>query len=202
VNAPGVGWAWIPRGAGTFQPATATWVQVNNQLGWVPNTVTPQSSKSFKPVAPTVILAAPGAGGAIAAGNRMPVAAGTSAMRVASAPGPGFAAAAVSGPTGTAAAISGTRASTSLAQPRFSGPTSFRGSHGGVMQSSRLSSVPPSLRAPRSVSVPHAMSGTSGGFRGGFAGSPHGYSGGRMAVGTPASQPASASAGAHGGGHR
>jgi hypothetical protein len=205
VNAPGVGWAWIPTGAGTFQPATATWVRVNNQLGWVPNTVTPQSSKSFKPVAPTVILAAPGAGGVIAAGDRLPLVAGTTAMRVASAPGPAFAAATGSGPVRSAAAIPRTSASTSVAQPRFSGPTSFRATHGGVMQASGLSSVPPSLRAPHSVPVPHVMAGTSGGFKGGFAGSPHGYSGGRMAGSTSASRaaaPSSASAGSHGGGHR
>jgi FecR protein len=188
VNAPGLGWAWVPGGPGTWRPATATWVQVNNQLGWTPTLAPPQSSKLVRSAAaPTVILAAGGAGGVITAGGRVPLVQSASSMRVVSAPAPGFAL-----PAGSARqTIARTSANAStfvqsapVSQVRaIRGQASLQAPHGMSLQSrsAGVTSMPPSLLAPHSVPAPRAMGGSSGGFRGGFGG---GFGGNRGSTGT------------------
>jgi hypothetical protein len=76
VNAPGIGWAWLPVGATTWTPATARWVQVNNQFGWVPSgpPLSEKPTKAQLAATPsTAVLAASASGGAISAGARMPL---------------------------------------------------------------------------------------------------------------------------------
>src|ERR1019366_7983652 len=93
VNTPGIGWAWLPVGATSWMPATASWVHVNNQLGWIPNGP-PLTSKPTKTqlagVPSTAILAAQGASGAIRAGARLPLAHEGMSLDAASAPSPSF----------------------------------------------------------------------------------------------------------------
>jgi len=79
VNAPGMGWMWVPQGALAWQPATATWVQTGNQVGWTPVLATPlkpPKSASGQPaaVSRTLIVASSENGGAIAPSRAVPLA--------------------------------------------------------------------------------------------------------------------------------
>ncbi len=203
VNAPGVGWAWLPVGARSYQPATATWVQVGNRLGWVPLTVAPQSSKSFKPGSSTVILAAGRGSNTITAGERVPIVPGAVTLRSASAPMsapvlPNSATVSSANPSATM------RASTPVAQTRLNHPTYLQAPRGGSVNSPRIGSVPPSLMAPHSAPAPRT---NVTGFRaGGFGGSRQGNGGGAIPMSRSAStaMPTAHSGAATGasGGHR
>ena len=71
VNAGGMGWMWVPQGGLAWQPATATWVQTGNQVGWTPvlaSPLKPPKSASGQPVSParTLIVASAASGATIA----------------------------------------------------------------------------------------------------------------------------------------
>ena len=204
VNAPGFGWAWVPGGSGTWRPATATWVQVNNQLGWTPTLAPPQSSKLVRPAAaPAVILAAGGAGGVITAGGPVPPVQSVSGIRAVSAPAPGFTLPAGSARQTAARTSANANAfvqSAPVSQVRAIGsPAPLQAPHGMSLQSRSAgnTSMPPSVLAPHSVPAPRAMGGSPGGFRGGFGG---GFSGnrGNTGAGTAVSATRSVSAPANG----
>ena len=138
VNAPGVGWAWLPVGTGVWSPATARWVSMNGQLGWIPNgpALTSKPTKLQLAALPsTAILAAQGTGGAIAAGSRMPLQSGVKIAMVA-APPPGFGAQGKATATPAAGGSSATLKSFAQSGP----PTLAR---------------PVSLTAPRALMAPH-----------------------------------------------
>jgi hypothetical protein len=207
INAPGLGWVWLPGGS-YWQPSTATWVQVNNQLGWIPKAplLPPKPTKGQAVPAPTtVILATQGASGAITAGGRMALTQGTTAMQVASAPAPvslgvqGIARSTTT-TTGSANASAFMRPGP-VSQARISsGPAPLRAPGGAAAQarSAPLSSAPPSLTAPHSMPAPRLIAGASGGFRGGSGGTRGGGNGGGGVVSTGSSAPAPASVSTHG----
>jgi hypothetical protein len=148
VNAPGIGWAWVPLGAMNWVPATATWVQVNNQLGWIPNGP-PLSSKPTKTqqagVPNTVILAEHPGNGVIGAGQHIPLV--QAGMNVRALPAPAQ-------PVSASA-----RQSTQASAPVI------RFSRANVSAPSR--SAPPAVLAPRSMAARAAIhSASMGGFRG------------------------------------
>ncbi len=189
VNSPGVGWAWLPVGATSWTPATASWVRLNNQLGWIPNGP-PLSSKASKTqlaaVPSTVVMARTGATGAIGAGARFALSSEGMRLEAASAPPPIVAAPVRQLPGASVVAHGNATNLKSFAQ---SAPASFtRGGrapaflHGpsattSPLRAGRLSSVPRAMMAPRSPPVPAiARSASFGGFRGGF--------GARSGVGT------------------
>jgi hypothetical protein len=159
VNAPGLGWAWIPGSHSqlNWTPANARWVQVNNQLGWIPNGP-PQSAKPTKTqlaaIPTTAILAAQGETGALRAGAQVRItSAGTSVQPAAA---PAFVASSVS--------------SSAMAHPRASNmPATLRAP--SDLHGTRPSSMPRAMLAPHSAPVP-AISYTLsvGGFRGGYSG--------------------------------
>ena len=179
VNAPGVGWAWVPGGRGTWQPATATWVQVNSQLGWTPTLVTPQSSKTANSApASTAILAAGANSGIITAGNRVPIAQ-SSGVQVVSAPPPTFGLRGTSAPQSFARTAGNSNAGGFVQSAPISnvrapgGPASLQAPRGMSLQSRSAqgsTSLPRSVMAPHSVAAPRAMAGSSSGIRGGFGG--------------------------------
>jgi FecR protein len=163
VNAPGVGWAWLPVGANTWVPATARWVNVNNQLGWIPNGP-PQTSKPTKTqlaaVPSTAILATQGASGAISAGGRLPLAHEGVSLEAASAPSPSF-----NAPT----------TQTTQATPLANGPANpksfVQSAPASLARVTRLSSMPQAMMAPHSPPAPLIARGAStGGLRGGSGG--------------------------------
>jgi hypothetical protein len=211
INAPGFGWVWLPNGS-LWQPATATWVQVNNQLGWIPNAPSkPSKPTRVQQASPaTMILATPGASGAITAGGRMALAQGTTTMQVTSAPAPGFAAPVIRGVESVAHSTATTTGSTKagtfiqsgpVSQARISsGPASLRAPGGAAARprSAPLSSVPPSLMAPHSTPAPRAIAGASGGFKGGIGGMRGGGDGRGAGVSAGGSAAAPASVSTHG----
>ena len=199
VNAPGIGWAWLPVGATSWTPATARWVNVNSQLGWIPNGP-PQSSKPTKTqlaaIPSTAILAGQGASGAIRAGTRMPLAREGMTVEAAPAPLPSF-----SARTNQAEALAaGTANSKSTAQSATTSFASGAGAPASIhapststtqLQMTRLSSMPHAVMAPHSAPAPVvARGGSTGGFRGSSGGA-----GGSSSVGM-ASASASTSAAA------
>jgi FecR protein len=164
VNAPGVGWAWLPVGANTWVPATASWVRVNNQLGWIPNGPPPTSKVTktqLAAVPSTVILADQQGSGAIKAGARMPLAhEGTSLVAI-PAPSPSFAAATKQSSQPTVLTAGGSANPKSFVQ---SAPAS-------LARVTRLSSMPHAMMAPHSAPAPAIARGAStSGFRGGSGG--------------------------------
>jgi hypothetical protein len=193
VNAPGVGWAWLPVGATSWTPATARWVHLNNQLGWIPNGP-PLSSKPTKvqlaAVPSTVILAGQGASGAIKAGPRMTLASGGMTPEAAAAPSPSFSAptkqstkatAFASGPANPKSFVQS--APTSLARGNGA-PALLRGPSASTsdLRVARLSAAPQSMMAPHSPPAPALARGPSmGGFRGGY-GAQGGGSAGTMST--------------------
>jgi hypothetical protein len=165
VNAPGVGWAWLPVGAASWVPATASWVHVNNQLGWIPNGP-PLSSKPTKAqqaaVPSTVILASQAARGAIRAGDRLPLAQAGGNVRAAAAPSPSFAAP-VPPSTQSVARTNGSAMINRSAPAVLRAPTASP----AQVRVARLSSIPRAVMAPRSMAAPAIARGVSGGGFGG-----------------------------------
>lgn len=137
VNAPGVGWAWLPVGATTWTPATARWVQLNGQTGWVPNgpPLSTRPSKVQLAAAPaTAILASSASAGTISAGAQMPLEHSGAGVTAVAAPPASFTlqgnGAAEVGPirpfsnvTSVAKSTAAMARPTSLAAPRLSAPT-------------------------------------------------------------------------------
>jgi hypothetical protein len=175
-----VGWAWLPVGANTWTPATARWVHLNNQLGWIPNGP-PLSSKPTKTqlaaLPSTVILAGQGANGAIGAGSRIPLARGGMSFEPATPPTPSFNAPPKQS-TNAFALAGGTANPKSIVQ---SAPASFARGNGAPaslrgpststsgLRLARLGSAPQAQLAPHSPPVPAmARSASMGGFRGGY----------------------------------
>jgi hypothetical protein len=206
VSVPGTGWAWLPAvGANSWMPATASWVQVNNQLGWIPNGP-PQTSKPTKiqPAAATVILAAEGSSGTIRAGH--PVSIARSGISIpASAPSPNFVAPAQ--PTAVMPRATGSLRAGTLVQSTSAGGVNAPRSLGApklLNTQSRLaglSSVPPSLQAPHSLPAPAISRGASAGAFHADFNTPQGNGGAAGASSTTISQSAGAS-GRSSGGHR
>jgi len=170
VNAPGIGWAWLPVGANTWRPATASWINANNHLGWIPNGP-PLPSKPTKvqlaAVPSIAILATQGASGAISAGARFPVAREGTMLHATLAQPPSFVGVTKESTQATSLA-SGLAKSKSFVQ---SAPTTlFRGAGApSGMRVTRLSSAPQALMAPHSPPVPAIARGASAaGFHGGF----------------------------------
>ncbi len=214
VNAPGVGWAWLPVGATSWRPATASWVNVNNQLGWIPNGP-PLSSKPTKTqlaaIPSTAILATQSAGGVIGAGARLPVAREGTMLHATLSPPPSFAALTKQSAQATAhASVSASpksfvqtqSAPTSLSRSTGS-PASLRGPSASTsaMRAPRVNSAPQALMAPHSPPIPTMARGASmAGFRGGF-GSRGGSGTGTMSASPGASSRGSATGSAsHSGG--
>jgi FecR protein len=207
INAPGIGWAWLPVGATAWTPATANWVYVNNQLGWVP-TGPPQSASPGKvrgtavPNTVTAILANQTAGGVIKAGNTVSLPTGAP-LRAAVAPSPNFATTGTHEPANTAIQTAPAQIARTVASPASLHAPGTAAPQGRVAQ---LSSMPRSVLAPHSMPAPSvshggAIGGTSRAYSGGARTT--GGSVGRMSVGAPPSATSSATTGggsAHAGG--
>jgi hypothetical protein len=183
VNAPGIGWAWLPVGATTFVPATASWVNVNNQLAWIPNgpPLTSKASKTQLAAIPTTaILASQSENGSIKAGASMPVVREGLLLHAASASAPAFAGI--------------TNRSTQATAVAQSVPASLRGPTGtaSALQAERLTSSPRAMMAPHSPPAPAIARGASVGARGGFGA--HGSSNAGMVSGSNSSSGITASA--------
>lgn len=166
VNAPGVGWAWIPVGPNVWRPATASWVQVDNRLGWIPDGP-PQKSKPTKAqlaaVPSTVILASQGASGAIKAGSQIPLTKVGVTVHASAAPEPSF-----------VARQSESVSASSTHTAGHGAPASLRAPVGSPSQLhvANLSSVPHAVMAPHSAPAPAVVRGASGGgTRGNYGGS-------------------------------
>jgi FecR protein len=212
LNAPGVGWVWLPQGALSWQPATATWVRTNNQLGWTPTSAAllrplKPSKSNTEPLRVVILAAVNGPASSIKAAQVMPITQTQAAgAQIVSAPAPGFLAPTVrSMPPATSGANSPpatlqTRGPAALAAPKLS---------------ALPASSPRSLSAPRSLPVPaRTVSRMSVASRGGFNGgnrsggaaiSRSGVSGASISGAHSASAPSSsggASSGGAQGGHR
>ena len=207
LYSPGLGWAWLPVGATSWMPATASWVHVNNQLGWIPNGPPPPSKpgkNQLTPVRSTVILAGQETNGAIRAGARVPLANDGKGVQAASAPSPSFTANSKSVvQTAPASLTRGSSAPASLHAPSASTTQ---------LQVARLSSLPHAMMAPHSAPAPMIARGAStAGFRGGSGGASGGSGTGTTSTSPTTSVTASPSTSAHGsttgsasrsGGHR
>ena len=207
LYSPGLGWAWLPVGATSWMPATASWVHVNNQLGWIPNGPPPTSKPrktQLTPVRSTVILAAQETNGSIRAGARLPLANDGKGVQAASAPSPSF----IANPksvvqTAPASLTRGSSAPASLHAPSASTTQ---------LQVARLSSLPHAMMAPHSAPAPIIARGAStGGSREGSGGASRGSGTGTTSASPTTSVTASPSTSAHGsttgsasrsGGHR
>jgi hypothetical protein len=191
LNAPGVGWVWVPQGALSWQPATATWVRINNGLGWIPTQAAPlkpiKPSKSNTQPSRVVILAAGnGPAASIRAAQVMPITQTQAASaRIVAAPGPALSSAS---PRPMPAQSSVIRALPLTLQSRGPAPIA------APKLSAPLASSPRSLAAPRSMPVPaQAISRSSVAARSAFSGG--GRSGGAAISNMGASR--AASSGAH-----
>ena len=191
LNAPGVGWVWVPQGALSWQPATATWVRTNNQLGWTPTPAAPlkplKPSKSNTEPSRVVILAAGnGPASSIKAAQVMPITQTQAASaQIVSAPAPGFVA-----PTGRSTPPENRGASSIPLTLQSRGPAALA----APKLSALFANSPRSLAAPRSMPVPaQAISRSSVAPRGAFSGA--GRSGGAAISNMGASR--AASSGAH-----
>jgi len=212
LNAPGVGWVWVPQGALSWQPATATWVRTNNGLGWIPTQAAPlnpaKPSKSNTQPSRVVILAAGnGPAASIRAAQVMPISQTQAASaQIVSAPGPALGSASPRPMPGKSSGVTSfpltlqSRGPAALAAPKFS---------------ALPAGSPRSLAAPSSMPVPaQAMSRSSAVSRGAFNGgsrsggaaiSHSGVSGAASSGAHAASAPSSsggASTGGARGGHR
>ncbi len=204
VDAPGLGWAWVPpTGPLNWSPATASWVQVNNQLGWIPNApplrVRP-SKAQLAAIPTTAVLASQETNGAIKAEYHV------------SLTSPGMTVQRVAAPTFVA---SSTSAMQSLAKQSFSvssvralpasvpaaldhgAPPSVRAPLGSASQVrvAALSSMPRSMMAPHSLPAPATSRGAwaGGGLRGGYGGAAGMRGGGLVGMSSAASAPISTS---------
>lgn len=211
LNAPGVGWVWVPQGALSWQPATATWVSTNNQLGWTPTSATPlkplKPSKSNTEPSRVVILAAVnGPASSIKAAQVMPITQTQAASaQIVSVPAPRFVA-----PTGRSMPAENRGANSLPATLQTRGPVALA----APKLSALTANSPRSLAAPRSLPVPArtisrisvaSRGGFNGGNRSGGAISHSGVSSaassGAHAASAPSSSGGASSAGAQGG-HR
>jgi hypothetical protein len=182
VHAPGIGWAWLPVGATSWVPSTASWVNVNNQLAWIPNgpPITSKASKTQLAAIPTTaILASQGDSGAIKAGSSLPVTREGLILHATPASAPTFAGVPNQSTQATATARSSANiksfAQSQSAPPSVSrglgAPASLRGPSAATtaMHSAGVSSAPHAVMAPHSPPAPAAVRGGSmEGFRGGF----------------------------------
>jgi hypothetical protein len=213
LNAPGVGWMWVPQGALYWQPATATWVRSNNQIGWMPNAAAPikplKSSNTTARASRVIILASGAPTGSIKAAQVMAVTQTQAATsQIVSAPAPGFTpqsghSSRPANPSLSQTSVTGLGAIVSL-QSR--GPASLA----APKLSSPVPNSPRSLAPPRSLptSAPRVFR-SSGGISGGFyganrSGGPRNPTGG-ISAGGAAAHSAGASTSAIGGaaaGHR
>jgi hypothetical protein len=216
LNAPGVGWVWVPQGALSWQPATATWVRTNNQLGWTPTPAVPlkpvkpsksNTQPSTQPSRVVILAAGNGPAASIRAAQVMPITQTQAASaQIVSAPAPGFAASV------GRLMLPQNRGVTSV-------PLTLQSRGPALLAAPKLSALPAnsprSLAAPRSLPVPaQAISRSSvaprgafsgGGRSGGAAISHSGVSGAASSGAHSASAPASAggsSGGGAQGGHR
>jgi hypothetical protein len=198
VNAPGIGWAWLPVGATTYRPATATWVNVNNQLGWIPNgpPLTVKATKTQLAAVPsTAIAAAQDASGAINAGARMPVAREGTMLHATPAAAPSFA----DGPATPKSVVQTQTAAPSLSR-NVGASASLRGPNGGIsdLRMARLSSAPQAILAPHSPPTPaFARARSAAGIRGG-SNAHEGGGSGTISAGSAASTGASSQGSAMG----
>ena len=181
VNAPGIGWAWIPVGAMNWVPATASWVQVNNQLGWIPNGP-PLSSKPTKTqqaaLPATVILAEHPGNGVIGSGQHIPLV--QAGINVRAVPAPAQPVTASVRQLISPASARGKALPTANASARFGSasvarapgaPAFVRVPSVSAPRVAQLSSAPRALMAPQSMAARVAIHGASaGGYRGGFGG--------------------------------
>jgi hypothetical protein len=206
-NAPGLGWLWVPptRGPLYWQPATATWVRTNNQLGWIPTAAAPLKpikSSKLNAASRVVILASSAASsGSIKAAHLMAIQSQAAPGQIAPAPAPNFIPR--SGQSATFENPSAARRNLNAASTirTLRAPESF-----AAPKSSLPLPAPRSLAAPSSmpVSAPRVFRGAGvGGFyganRGGSPGGARGMSGGGIAHsgGASGSAAGGASAGHH-----
>jgi hypothetical protein len=85
TNIQGAGWFWFPQNLRTFRGATANFVNVGNQLGWMPTPAVPINPRKFKPgtAGPTeVVFAGTASNGIILAGPHGILPAGTTVKTV------------------------------------------------------------------------------------------------------------------------
>jgi FecR protein len=160
VNSPGIGWAWLPVGATSYVPANATWVNVNNQLAWIPNgpPITTKASKiQLASIPTTAILASQSESGTIKAGARVPVAREGLMLHAAAASAPAF-----TGTTNRSVQSPSVASSSSLV--RSSGAPAAVGSPSTAtseLRVARLSSAPRAMMAPHSPPAPAIAGGAS-----------------------------------------
>jgi FecR protein len=170
VNSPGIGWAWLPVGATSYVPATASWVNVNNQLAWIPNGP-PLTSKATKTqlaaIPTTAILSGQSEGGSIKAGASVPVARDGMMLHAAHASAPTFTG--ITKQSAQAAPIASASANSKSFVQSPGAPASLRGPAAAAseLRVARLSSAPRSMMAPHSPPMPAiargaSMSGTAG----------------------------------------
>lgn len=209
VNAPGVGWAWLPVGATSYVPATAAWVNVNNQLAWIPN-APPMTAKATKTqmaaIPATAILAAPAANGSISAGAPVAVTREGLLLHASAASAPSFAG--ITNQTVPSTPVASTQASSKSFVPSQPAPASHAGPSASIseLRVAKGSAAPQAMMAPHSPPMPAiAHRASMGGSRGGLEarGSAGTMSGG-TAIGatstSTASSQASAGSASHAGG--
>ena len=160
VNSPGIGWAWLPVGATSYVPANATWVNVNNQLAWIPNgpPITSKASKTqLASIPTTAILASQSESGTIKAGASVSVARDGLMLHAALASAPAF-----TGTTNRPAQSPSVANSSSLVRssraPAAVGSPSTATSE---LRVARLSSAPRAMMAPHSPPGPSIARGAS-----------------------------------------
>lgn len=205
---------WVPQGALYWQPATATWVRSNNQIGWMPNPAAPtkpiKSPNTTAPASRVIILASGDAPtGSIKATQVMPISqTQVATSQIISVPAPNFI---------PQSGQSSRPAVPSLSRPSVNGLggiQSLQGRGPGSLPAPKLFSPLPnsarSLAAPRSlpVSAPrvfHSSGGVSGGFYGANRSGGPGNATRGISAGGAAAHSAGASTSARGGapaGHR
>ena len=209
VNAPGVGWAWLPVGATSYVPATAAWVNVNNQLAWIPN-APPINAKATKTqlaaIPATAILATPVANGSISAGAPVAVTREGMLLHASAASAPSFAG--TPNPSAQSSPVASSLAGSKSFVQSQPAPASLRAPSASISELR----VAKGIAAPRAMMAPHsppmptiAHSASTGGFRGGLEarGSAGTMSGGNAisapSTSTASSQP-SVGASSHSGG--
>jgi len=184
VNAGGMGWMWVPQGGLAWQPATATWVQTGNQVGWTPvlaSPLKPPKSASGQPALPArTLIVASAANGATIGPARV--------ERIASAEVAGAHIVVPVAPAGAAATASANRPAASSfvsAGQSFQRRAPVAAPISRRFSSTAFNSARPFLQAPRSAPLPRMMAaGASGsGFSGMGAGAARGGAGRMGGVG-------------------
>jgi hypothetical protein len=157
VNAPGVGWAWLPVGATSYVPATASWVNVNNQLAWIPNgpPLTSKPSKTqLASIPTTAVLASQAESGTIKAGASVQVAHDGLMLHAALASPPAFAG--TTNRSSQAPSVAKTSMNSKSLVPSSGAPATVRGPAAGTseLRVARLSTAPRAMMAPHSPPMP------------------------------------------------